>query len=71
MSSPRQWIRCALHAGIGGESAELPVARAQPSEALSDALGVLKLTLYARSYSWEFVPIVPGQISDAGTGSCQ
>jgi hypothetical protein len=59
-----------FNAGTGGESAEMPVALAQHSEALSDAFGVLKLTLDAGSYSWEFVPVVPGAFSDAGTGSC-
>jgi hypothetical protein len=48
----------------------MPVALAQHSEALSDAFGVLRLTLDAGTYSWEFVPVVPGQFSDSGTGSC-
>ena len=59
-----------FNAGTGGESAEMPVALAQHSEALTDAYGVLKLTLDAGSYRWEFVPVVPGGFSDAGSGSC-
>jgi hypothetical protein len=59
-----------FNAGTGGESAEMPIARAQHSEALTDAFGVLRLTLDAGSYSWEFVPVVPAQFSDTGTGSC-
>jgi hypothetical protein len=56
--------------GTGGESTETMVAIAQYSEARSDAFGVLKLTLDAGDYSWEFVPAVPGQFSDTGAGKC-
>jgi hypothetical protein len=59
-----------FNAGTGGESAEMPIAIAQHSEALSDAFGVLKLTLDAGSYSWEFLPTVSGQFSDTGSGTC-
>jgi hypothetical protein len=56
--------------GTGGESAEMPPARAAGSESLSDAFGILKLTLDDRSYSWEFVPTVQGQFADTGSGTC-
>jgi hypothetical protein len=59
-----------FNVGTGGESAEMPIALAQHSEALSIAYGVLKLTLDAGTYSWQFVPTVPGQFSDAGSGTC-
>jgi hypothetical protein len=59
-----------FNVGTGGESAEMPIALAQHSEALTDAFGILKLTLDAHSYSWEFIPAVPGQFSDTGTGTC-
>jgi calcineurin-like phosphoesterase family protein len=59
-----------FNVGTGGESAEMPIAIAQHSEIRSDAFGVLKLTLDAGSYSWEFVPTVPGQFSDTGSGTC-
>jgi calcineurin-like phosphoesterase family protein len=59
-----------FNVGTGGESTEMPIAIAQHSERLSDAFGVLKLTLDAGSYSWEFVPAVPGQFSDTGSGTC-
>jgi hypothetical protein len=59
-----------INVGTGGESTEMPVAIAQHSEALSDAFGVLKLTLDAGSYQWEFVPTVAGQFSDTGSGTC-
>jgi len=32
--------------------------------------GVLKLTLHATSYDWQFVPIAGGSFTDSGTGSC-
>jgi hypothetical protein len=56
--------------GIGGESAEMPIAIAAGSEAISDAFGVLKLTLDDGTYTWEFIPVVPGQFSDTGSGTC-
>ena len=59
-----------FNAGTGGESSAVPVAIAPHSEALTDAFGVLKLTLDNGSYSWEFVPVVSGQFSDAGSGTC-
>jgi hypothetical protein len=34
------------------------------------ASGVLKLTLHATSYDWEFVPITGQTFTDKGTGSC-
>jgi acid phosphatase type 7 len=59
-----------FNVGTGGESTEMPIAIAQHSEVVSDAFGILKLTLDAGSYTWEFVPVVPGQFSDAGSGTC-
>jgi hypothetical protein len=32
--------------------------------------GVLKLTLAAGGYSWEFVAASSGAFTDSGTGSC-
>lgn len=56
--------------GTGGESSEMPIAIAEHSEAVTDVYGVLRLTLDYGTYSWEFIPVVPGQFSDAGTGTC-
>jgi hypothetical protein len=36
----------------------------------SNTLGVLKLTLRATSYDWEFVPVAGGTFADSGTGQC-
>lgn len=60
----------AFNVGTGGESTEPMVAIAEHSAVRSHAFGILKLTLDATRYSWEFVPSVPGEFSDAGTGSC-
>ncbi len=59
-----------FNAGTGGESAEMPIGLSEAREVLTDAFGVLKLTLDAGSYSWEFVPVVPGQFTDSGSGTC-
>ena len=36
----------------------------------SNSLGVLKLTLHASSYDWQFVPIPGHTLTDAGSASC-
>jgi acid phosphatase type 7 len=59
-----------INIGTGGESTENMVAIADHSEVRSDAFGILKLTLDAENYSWTFVPVLPGQFSDSGSGSC-
>jgi calcineurin-like phosphoesterase family protein len=59
-----------FNVGTGGESTEMMVAIAAHSAARSDAFGILKLTLDTGRYSWEFVPTVPGQFSDTGSGTC-
>jgi 3',5'-cyclic AMP phosphodiesterase CpdA len=59
-----------FNVGTGGESTEMPIALAQHSEAVTDAFGILKLTLDANNYSWEFISSVPGQFSDTGSGTC-
>ena len=35
-----------------------------------DTYGVMKLTLSAGSYAWQFVPVAGGTFTDSGTGSC-
>ena len=55
-------------AGTGGAVLYQPVKRSVNSEAIISQYGVLKFTLQAGSYQWEFIPVSgPG---DAGTGSC-
>lgn len=37
----------------------------------NSALGVLKLTLSERSYTWDFLPVLGETFSDSGSGSCR
>jgi PKD repeat protein len=59
-----------IDVGTGGESTALPVAIHPNSEVISDAFGVLKLTLYADHYTWEFVPLPGETFRDQGSGTC-
>ena len=36
----------------------------------NQTFGVLKLTLHAHSYDWEFLPAGDGKFTDSGTGTC-
>ncbi|TDC36963.1 DNRLRE domain-containing protein [Micromonospora sp. 15K316] len=58
-------------AGMGG-AGHYSFGTIQPnSEARnSSAYGVLKFTLHANSYDWQFVPVAGQSYSDSGTGSC-
>lgn len=58
--------------GTGGKS-HRPFARPLPTSEVRDdsAYGVLKLTLHARSYDWEFIPEAGKNFRDAGSGNCQ
>jgi chitodextrinase len=57
--------------GTGGKS-HYPIRAAQPASEVFDAttFGILKLTLHADSYDWQFRPVAGGAFSDAGTTSC-
>jgi len=58
--------------GTGGKNSHRifaqPVANSEVLNA--DTFGVLKLTLHANSYDWEFVPEAGKTFRDSGTGSC-
>ncbi len=58
--------------GSGGKNSHRAFGTTQPnSEARNDAaFGVLKLTLHAKSYDWEFVPEAGKTFADSGTGTC-
>jgi hypothetical protein len=56
--------------GTGGAPLAQPVRRVANSEVVLSAFGVLRLTLDAQSYRWEFLSADGGAILDAGTGSC-
>ena len=58
-------------AGTGGASHELlstPVANSEVSN--DTTFGVLKLTLHASSYDWQFAPVPGGTFTDSGSASC-
>jgi hypothetical protein len=58
--------------GTGGRSHYPFLHSSHPNTAVrNDAtFGVLKLTLYASSYDWEFVPVAGKTFTDAGSGIC-
>jgi len=58
-------------AGTGGES-HYSFAATQPNSEVrnGDTFGVLKLTLHANSYDWQFVPEAGKTFTDSGTTSC-
>lgn len=58
--------------GTGGVNADYRFITSKPNSErqISGQNGVLKLTLLADSYQWEFVSAPNGSISDSGTGTC-
>jgi hypothetical protein len=57
-------------AGTGGGSLySFGAIRANSEVRRSGSYGILKLTLHAGSYEWEFVP-TSGSFSDSGTTAC-
>jgi len=56
--------------GTGGAPMTQPVRRAPNSEAVVLTFGLLRLTLEAQSYRWDFLSVDGGAIRDSGTGSC-
>jgi hypothetical protein len=61
----------AFVAGTGGanhDALSTPVANSEVSN--DTTFGVLKLTLHASSYDWQFAPIPGGTFTDSGSASC-
>ena len=57
--------------GTGGASHySIGVVKANSEVRNSGTWGVLKLTLRATSYDWEFVPVAGASFGDSGTGQC-
>ena len=56
--------------GTGGRSLDPPSTIRANSEVHSATYGVIKLTLHADSYTWEFIPIAGQSFRDAGSGTC-
>ncbi len=63
-----------IHAFVVGTGGALlrgfntPVANSEMRD--SSTWGILKLTLHATSYDWQFVPVAGGAFSDSGSGIC-
>jgi hypothetical protein len=57
--------------GTGGRS-HYTFGTIQPNSEVRNATtyGVLKLTLHATSYDWQFVPVTGATFTDSGTGAC-
>jgi len=58
--------------GSGGKNSHRPVGPAKPNSEVrnGDTFGVLKLTLHAKSYDWDFVPEEGKTFKDSGSGTC-
>ena len=57
--------------GTGGQEHEPFISQAPNSQVFNaDTFGILKLTLHATSYDWQFVPEAGGTFTDSGTSSC-
>ena len=59
-----------INVGTGGEAVWAPTVIAPNSEARAATYGVLKLSLSADHYAWQFVPITGQSSSDAGSAAC-
>jgi hypothetical protein len=58
--------------GSGGKNSHRTFGPSEPNTESrnADTFGVLKLTLHARSYDWEFVPEAGKTFTDSGSGTC-
>jgi hypothetical protein len=58
-------------AGTGGKNLQ-PPGETQPGSEVREgtSFGVVRLTLHATSYDWQFVPDTAGGYTDAGSGAC-
>ena len=66
---PARGIR-SFNPGTGGYATSMPTSVAPNTEAISDAYGVLKLTLGPDSYIWDFIPAPGYTFTDHGSGNC-
>jgi len=56
--------------GTGGNALDAAIHLQPNSEVQGTAHGVLKLTLQAASYHWQFIPVSGRSFSDSGSGTC-
>jgi uncharacterized protein YjdB/PKD repeat protein len=66
---PARGLR-SFNPGTGGYATSMPTSIAPNTEAISDAFGVLKLTLGPDSYIWDFIPTPGSTFTDHGSGNC-
>lgn len=69
VADPARGIR-ELVVGTGGGPLYPFIRRTANSEAKGLAYGVVKLTLSANRYRWEFIPVAGASFHDSGTGTC-
>jgi len=60
-----------LVAGTGGKNVR-PFGAPKPNSEVRDAtaFGVLKFTLKAKSYEWQFIPQAGRSFTDSGSSNC-
>jgi hypothetical protein len=70
VGDPAQGIREFVVGTGGGTPRAFGTIRANSEVRNSDTIGVLKLTLHASSYEWQFVPEAGKTFTDSGSSSC-
>jgi acid phosphatase type 7 len=70
VSDPARGIR-EFVVGTGGKN-QRPFGEIKPNSEVrnADAFGVLKLTLKAKGYDWQFIPVAGKTFTDSGSGTC-
>ncbi|HSS97293.1 MAG TPA: metallophosphoesterase, partial [Terriglobales bacterium] len=70
-SDPEHGIR-EFVVGSGGKNSHRKMGATKPNSEVrnDDTFGVLKLTLHAKRYDWEFVPEAGKTFKDSGSGTC-
>ena len=70
VADPRHGIR-EFVVGTGGKNTR-PFGAPKPNSEVrnADTFGVLKLTLYPKSYEWEFIPVESKTFRDSGAAAC-
>ncbi|HEU5262515.1 MAG TPA: invasin domain 3-containing protein [Gemmatimonadales bacterium] len=71
VADPQNGIRQFV-VGTGGQTGFQTFTSVAPNSEVrnSSTFGVLKLTLSAGSYAWEFIPAAGGTFTDSGNGTC-
>jgi uncharacterized protein YjdB len=59
-----------FNVGTGGYATSMPTSIAPNTEAVSDAFGILKLSLGPDTYTWQFIPNPGSTFTDSGSGNC-